>query len=356
MANQARGSGRHLSVSHPLAIEARGNLIARVWLFQDTRYRKKQGDRAPWSVGWYEGRRRRSKKIGTKRKAREYQARLESAMNSDDYAGLTDMDWQNAKVEYLDDLVGTRRPGTRMQAKIALDHVERILKPTAPKDLDRQSLAKFASTRSKSVAPATVNTDLRQIRAFLREMAHRRYIHRCPQMPFVREPHRIPTYISPEVFGEIYAACVEASRPLAQGFTPGQWWRAYLIFLYLTGWRAIERLSIRKEDVDVEDHRVHLRADYTKAGRDEIVPLHSVIVEHLASIKSFGPLLLPWEYGRRTLWDVFAEIQDAAGVKRRDGRRYDFHDLRRGFATLNADRMTADALQTIMRHRDYQTT
>lgn len=35
---------------------------------------------------------------------------------------------------------------------------------------------------------------------------------------------------------------------------------------------------------------------------------------------------------------------------------YQFHDLRRAFATMNADKLTADALQTLMQHKNYQTT
>ena len=58
-------------------------------------------------------------------------------------------------------------------------------------------------------------------------------------------------------------------------------------------------------------------------------------------------------------------IQEAAGVRltcreahehNRHCHVYGFHDLRRAFATMNADKLTADALQTLMRHRSYQTT
>lgn len=35
---------------------------------------------------------------------------------------------------------------------------------------------------------------------------------------------------------------------------------------------------------------------------------------------------------------------------------HDFHDFRRAFATMNANQLSADALQQLMRHKSYSTT
>jgi integrase len=57
------------------------------------------------------------------------------------------------------------------------------------------------------------------------------------------------------------------------------------------------------------------------------------------------------------LFPEFHALQKAAGIKPEWGKdHYGFHDLRRAFATMNAERLTADALQLLMQHKDYQTT
>ena len=66
--------------------------------------------------------------------------------------------------------------------------------------------------------------------------------------------------------------------------------------------------------------------------------------------------VFPWSHAKATLFKQFAALQKAAGVKPTTKNRYGFHDLRRGFATMNADRLTADVLQAMMHHQNYTTT
>jgi integrase len=95
------------------------------------------------------------------------------------------------------------------------------------------------------------------------------------------------------------------------------------------------------------------------------------VLEHrkrLEGARLAGPLAslaFPWNHNVRTLYYDFTRIQEAAKIKlpcdadhqhTRACRVYGFHDLRRAFATMNADKLTPDALQALMRHKSYQTT
>jgi len=92
---------------------------------------------------------------------------------------------------------------------------------------------------------------------------------------------------------------------------------------------------------------------------------HPVVVEHLRKLPGFGRFVFPWPHYKTTLYLDFAEIQRVAKINLTCARKhehtpachvYGFHDLRRAFATMNADRLTPDALQALMRHKSYSTT
>ena len=64
------------------------------------------------------------------------------------------------------------------------------------------------------------------------------------------------------------------------------------------------------------------------------------------------------------MWSEFGRIQEAARLaddkplpkSGKGGGRYGFHDLRRGFATMNADSMDLFELQGLMQHKSLETT
>ena len=50
----------------------------KAWLFQDTRQKQKLGDKCPWSVGWFEDGRKRSKKVGCRSMAEKFAQKIEN--------------------------------------------------------------------------------------------------------------------------------------------------------------------------------------------------------------------------------------------------------------------------------------
>jgi integrase len=124
----------------------------------------------------------------------------------------------------------------------------------------------------------------------------------------------------------------------------------------MTGWRISALLALRREDVNMEKGTALTRAEDNKGKRDQLIVLPPIVIDHLQKLPGFGPQLLPWNYRKATLFNEFGRIQAGAGVKPVGKERYGFHDLRRAFATMNADKLTADALQALMQHQDYKTT
>ena len=251
------------------------------------------------------------------------------------------------------------KPQTKRCTLEALDHFQRIIKPQKVAVIKTQTIDQFVVQRrkeegrkSETLSPATVNRDLRHIRAVLRIAHDWGYLLHVPKVRMLKEPKKLPRYMTPEDFAAIYSACEAAKRPEGLPFSAAAWWRALLTFAYMTGWRIGEILALRRDDLDLEAGAAITRAADNKGGRDEKTPLHEVVVDHLRQIVCFEPMVFPWYYHERTLWTDFGSIQEAAGIK----PHYGFHDLRRAFATVNAEKLTADALQALMRHKSYSTT
>ena len=127
---------------------------------------------------------------------------------------------------------------------------------------------------------------------------------------------------------------------------------------YMTGWRIGSLMSCAG-GVDLETGTAMSRAETTRAG--EIRSPRCIrwwsITERLPRAVSGRPcsrgMKIDGDYGMNS-----PRFKTAAAVKPATGPKphYGFHDLRRAFATMNADKLSADTLQALMQHKDYQTT
>jgi integrase len=354
--------------------------MASAWVYQDDKQVKKNGSQAAsWYVGWIdpEGK-RRCKSCGPgvlgKKKAERLQEKVSAELLTGTYQSAAKKSWLDFRKEYEEKIVAGMDAPTRRLAVEALDAFERIVKPARIGAIKTQTIDQFVRVRSAEpgkkkgalVAPATINKYLRHLRAVLTVAKDWGYLKERPRFRMVKEPKKLITYITGEHFAAIYAACDQAHRPAdLPNIAAADWWRGLIVFGYMTGWRISELLALRRADLDLDAGTALTRAEDNKGGRDDRVKLHSVVIDHLKKLAGFDPHVFQWNHDRRMLDDEFDRVQAAAGIHLPCHREhthtaachfYGFHDLRRAFATQNAPRLTADALQKLMRHKSYLTT
>jgi integrase len=335
-------------------------------------------DAAPWLVGWYEpDGRRKSKTCGAgprgKKTASRLAAKITAQLMTGTYQQKTTVLWDDFVNEYDRRILAGLEPTTRAEALLSLGHFARLVKPVRVYALDASHIDDFAAKRRKepgrkggeTLSPATLNKDLRHVRAALNVAVEWGYLTKAPRFRMERTARRIPRYVTPEHFALIYDAAGAARLPRDLPYLAADWWRGILLFAYMTGWRVGDLLGLRRADVDLERGYAITRAEVAKADRDDMVKLHPVLVEHLAGLAAFDPMMFPWHHNRRTLDDELDRLQAAAGIKLPCAKAhehtdachvYSWHDFRRAFATLNAGKLGPDALQALMRHKSYATT
>ncbi|MDZ4687602.1 MAG: tyrosine-type recombinase/integrase [Planctomycetaceae bacterium] len=366
------------------ATEPKRRTGRRAWAHQLKRQIDAMGaDHAPWCVDWSdpEGKRhRQSCGPGTKgkRSADKLADRLHSELVTGTYQAGTRKTWGAFVAAYKEKFSPRLGPATRKQSLIALAHYERLMKPAKMTAIDSAKIDAYitkrlaeATGKGSKVAVATVNKELRHLRAALRIAEDWKYLAKTPKFRFLKQSEKLPTFVPPEHFAAIYAACQTATYPNdLPNIAAADWWQALVVVAYMTGWRIGQILSLKWQDVDLEAATALSRAEDTKGKREERIPLHPLIVEHLGQLKgSFDSHVFPWNRRERALWFAFKDIQAASklvdgtampkqGKPNRDGSDgwYGFHDLRRGFATLNAAGMDLFQLQALMQHRSLDTT
>jgi integrase len=352
----------------------------KAWVYQDAKQVAKHGaEAASWYVGWYDpAGKRRCESCGPgsegKRLAEKKRQKRAAELIEGTYQDKGKATWQEFRAEYDAQILPGLAVRTRDEVVAALAHFERIVGPKRMAVLVTNHIDQFIARRREDrgkkrgslTSPATINKDLRHLRAVFMVAKEWKYLKDVPRFRMEKAPKKLATYTGPEHFAAIYQACEHATRPAdISGIAPADWWRGLLVTAYMTGWRIGDLLGFRRADLDLDAGTAITRWEDNKGKRDEVVRLHPVVVDHLRRLTCFDPYVFPWNHYKTTLYGDFHDIQAAAGIKLHCPRHhehtpachvYGFHDLRRAFATLNADRLTPDALQALMRHKSYSTT
>src|SRR5262249_37556362 len=151
---------------------------------------------APYYVGWYDpDGRRHSQSCGTgfqgKKKAERLRNKIDNDLMSGNYQKNSRKLWPDFRREYETRVLAGLAVATGLQSAISLDHFERIVKPIRVFAIGTAHVDDFTAARRKErgrkkgepISPASVNKDLRHIKAALKVAFEWGYL---PAVPKVR--------------------------------------------------------------------------------------------------------------------------------------------------------------------------
>lgn len=314
------------------------------------------------------------KGVAGKRRATSFSKTIEAELHLKTYARKSETTWDSFYAEYVSSVVSHQGAAHGETTIRSLKPFVRIAKPRKMSAIDTRMIDAFIAERQtergrevgSTLSAAALHKELRYIRSALRVARDWGLITTLPKFRFPRVPETVKPWISVTDFGLIYDHCDTPDLPVLPNVDTGDWWRAFVTTLFMTGWRVSQVRAIRWSNIDLTSGTILSPHSANKGRRDDFIPLHPVIRDHLERIRgTFSDLVFPFvDAGGITqsptqLLKRFQWIQKAAGIVprlKRDGLWYSFHDFRRGFATANAAEMDVFELQRLMQHRSIQTT
>jgi integrase len=188
--------------------------------------KKRGSEKASWFVGWLDpDGKRRCKSCGPgavgKRAAEKEKDRIHSELVTGTYQSAARKTWQDFRREYEEKIAAAMGHRTRRVTLDSLDHFERLSAPQKVGVVKTQTLDDFRLKRSKEkgrrrgdvISPASVNKELRHLRAALAVAVEWGYLAKRPKVRMLKEPKKLPRYVTPEHFAAVYKACDKARLP-----------------------------------------------------------------------------------------------------------------------------------------------
>lgn len=272
-------------------------------------------DGSSWKERWRST--RTDVKKEADRKRRQLERELEAGKKSEG-----ELQWDDFVNEFLEKHAARKPPTTLDFYERALRIFSETSKPKTLSQVKLITLEDFANARLESgLAPATVNRDLRHLRAALRWAKRRGLISDVPEFKslFIKEVRKKPTIIPEEDFVAMIAALRKPDLCLTK--RPAGWWRLFLYVAYYVGARRGEILSLSWDDVNFVTLEIRVEASTSKSRKERVVPMATDLAEVLKNWKSQTPSVnaadpvLPWPYDTyRQLYEDWHRIQTAAGI------------------------------------------
>lgn len=307
--------------------------------------------------------------VESRKESEKLAAQLEADLREGRYVAPSKLLWEDFRLAFESDKLPSLAAKSRNSYASALNHVERIIRPSRLAEVDAVALSRLqAKLRTDGRRESTIATHLRHIRAALswaQDLGMLREVPRVAMPQRARKQRQMRGRpITREEFERMLAACDEV-RPADSSL-----WKALLEGLWLSGLRLGEALHLGWElddpiSVDLSGKYPCLRitAEAEKGFQDRQLPITPDFAEVLMATpvderagKVFGVA------ARNMRLDFVSKIITRIGkagrvvVNKEQGKYASAHDLRRAFGTRWAGKVQPATLRELMRHASIETT
>ena len=283
--------------------------MKKVWIY------KRKNIKGYW-VGWYESGRRKAKVLPSKELAEHFKHIKYTQLNSDVFTGMVVADWQQKICEYREakkDQGVTE--GTLYEIALSLRNFERLSGRCSSKQITQSVIDQFILQRGNEVQRATLNKDIRNLKAFVNWCRENRYLNGNIKLKELKT-------------AELYPA-VKIRILLALG----------------TGLRRGDIDTLKISDIDFERNCIATTSRKTKksmASRPVSSEIMVVLSKYVCSLGVGQEKLFKTKFNHR----IWRKVCVKAGL-----RDLKFHDLRKTFCSLLAQNGVSTAVtQRLLEH------
>lgn len=288
-----------------------------------------------WWVGWYESGKRKTKALPTKTLAEHFRKIKYAQLNSDVFTGTISVDWQKMLDEYLHSKkVAGYVDDSIYETALTLRHFERIVGKCNSKQITQSSVDKYILERGKEVVRSTLNKDIRNLRAFVRWCRKNRYVNGEIEFKELKEDERPVKSLSNAQIKKIISAS-KRHKTL----------RMRILIALGTGLRLGDVDSILVSDIDFENNSVTTKSRKTRksmGSRPVPIPIMIELKKYISELDPKQEKIFNDNFSRYT----WTKIRKKLSLE-----DYTFHDLRRTFGSVLAQRGISTAvIQKLLEH------
>jgi len=302
--------------------------MRKVWIY------KRKSIKGYWA-GWYESGNRKAKALPSKELAEHYKHIKYTQLNSDVFTGQVMADWNQMLADYREakKIQGVTE-GTLYEVALSLRNFERLAGKLSSKQITQNVIDQFILQRGNEVKRATLNKDIRNLKAFINWCRENRYLNGNIKLKELKEEERPVRSLNDTQIRNLLKA---------SGQCPAI--KIRILLALGTGLRRGDIDSLKISALDFEKGCITTTSRKTKKGmasRPVSAEIMAELSKYVHSLDVGQEKLFSTRFNHRT-WRKVCKKAGLADLK--------FHDLRKTFCSMLAQNGVSTAVtQRLLEH------